>query len=165
MLETTFFLLDIFFIYISNVIPFLSFPSENPLSSPPLLSPHAHQSTHSSWPCHSLIRGHRAFTGPRASPPTDDRLGHPLLHMQLEKWVPPCVFFGWWFSPRELWGDWLVHIGFVVVCLFVCFFRETIYFWDMILICSSDWPWAHSLPALVSQVAGFQALATIPNPK
>jgi hypothetical protein len=27
------FLLDIFFIYISNVIPFLSFPSKNPLSS------------------------------------------------------------------------------------------------------------------------------------
>jgi hypothetical protein len=30
--------------------------------------------------------------------------------MQLEPWVPPCVFFGWWFSPRELWGCWLVHI-------------------------------------------------------
>jgi hypothetical protein len=30
--------------------------------------------------------------------------------MQLEPWVPPCVFFGWWFSPRELWGYWLVHI-------------------------------------------------------
>jgi hypothetical protein len=27
--------LDIFFIYISNVIPFPIFPSENPLSSPP----------------------------------------------------------------------------------------------------------------------------------
>ena len=22
----------------------------------------------------------------------------------------PCVFFGWWVSPRELWGYWLVHI-------------------------------------------------------
>jgi hypothetical protein len=29
------FLLDIFFIYISNAIPFPSFPSKNPLSSPP----------------------------------------------------------------------------------------------------------------------------------
>jgi hypothetical protein len=29
------FLLDIFFIYISNVIPFPSFPSENPLPPPP----------------------------------------------------------------------------------------------------------------------------------
>jgi hypothetical protein len=31
-----FFELDIFIIYISNVIPFPSFPSENPLSPPPL---------------------------------------------------------------------------------------------------------------------------------
>jgi hypothetical protein len=31
--------------------------------------------------------------------------------MQLETWVPPCVFFGCWFSPKELWGHWLVHIG------------------------------------------------------
>jgi hypothetical protein len=30
--------------------------------------------------------------------------GHPLLHTQLEPWVPPCVLFGWWFS---LWGYWL----------------------------------------------------------
>jgi hypothetical protein len=30
--------------------------------------------------------------------------------MQLEPWVPPCVPFGCWFSPRELWGYWLVHI-------------------------------------------------------
>ena len=30
--------------------------------------------------------------------------------MQLESRVPPCVFFGWWFSPRELWVYWLVHI-------------------------------------------------------
>jgi hypothetical protein len=37
-----FFLLDIFFIYISNVIPFPGFPSKNPLS-PPLLN----QPTHS----------------------------------------------------------------------------------------------------------------------
>jgi hypothetical protein len=29
--------------------------------------------------------------------------------MQLEPQVPPCVFFGWWFSPRELWMYWLVH--------------------------------------------------------
>jgi hypothetical protein len=30
--------------------------------------------------------------------------------MQQELQVPPCVFFDWWFSPRELWGYWLVHI-------------------------------------------------------
>jgi hypothetical protein len=48
--------------------------------------------------------GHKTFPGPRISPPIDDQLGCSLLHMQLEPWVPPCVFFGWWFSPRELWG-------------------------------------------------------------
>jgi hypothetical protein len=36
------FLLDIFFIYISNVIPFLHFPSENPLSHPPSLCSPTH---------------------------------------------------------------------------------------------------------------------------
>ena len=30
--------------------------------------------------------------------------------MHLEPRVPPCVLFGWWFSPWELWGHWLVHI-------------------------------------------------------
>ena len=30
--------------------------------------------------------------------------------MQLEPWVPPCVFFVWLFSLREPWGYWLVHI-------------------------------------------------------
>jgi hypothetical protein len=45
-----------------------------------------------------------------ASPPTDVRQGHPLLHMWLELWVPPCIFFGWWFRPWELWGIWLVDI-------------------------------------------------------
>jgi hypothetical protein len=67
-------------------------------------------STPISWPWHSPTLGHRAFTGPGASPPTDDQLGHPLLHMQLEPSVPPSVFFGWWFSPWELWGYWLIHI-------------------------------------------------------
>jgi hypothetical protein len=44
------------------------------------------------WPWHSLTLGHRAFRGPRTSPPIDDQLGHSLLHMQLEPWVPPCIF-------------------------------------------------------------------------
>jgi hypothetical protein len=35
----SFFLLDIFFIYVSNVIPFPSFPSENSLSPPPSSQP------------------------------------------------------------------------------------------------------------------------------
>jgi len=76
-------------------------PSLLPLFTNPL--------TPASCSCHPPTPGHQPFTGPRASPPIDDCLGRPLLHIQLEPWVPPCVLFGWWFSPRELWGYWLVH--------------------------------------------------------
>ena len=66
------FLLDIFFIYILNVIPFPSFPSEkHPPPSPP---PFPCSPTHplpKSWPWHSPAWGHRAFIRPRASPPSD----------------------------------------------------------------------------------------------
>jgi hypothetical protein len=37
----------------------------------------------------------------------------PLVYISVfvrVKWVPPCVPFGWWFSPWELWWYWLVHI-------------------------------------------------------
>jgi hypothetical protein len=54
------------------------FPLQKPLLSPPPLT---NPPTPSSWPWHSPILGHRTFTGPRASPPIHDRLGHPLLHM------------------------------------------------------------------------------------
>jgi hypothetical protein len=40
--------------------------------------------TRASWPWHSPVLGHMIFTRPRASPPIDGRLGHPLLHIQLE---------------------------------------------------------------------------------
>lgn len=40
----------------------------------------------------------------------DARQGHLLLHMQLEPWIAPCVSLGWWFSPQELWGIWLIDI-------------------------------------------------------
>jgi hypothetical protein len=69
-----------------------------------------HSPTPTSWPWHFPTQGHRAFTGPRASPPTDDWLSHPLLLTQLEPSVSPCVLFGCWFSPWELWGYWIVHI-------------------------------------------------------
>ena len=103
------FVLDIFIIYISNVIPFPSLPSKIPLSSP--YSP-THQPTHSHFLAlaFSPILSHRAFTGPRASPPSDDLKGYLLLHMQLDPWVPPCVPFGWWFSACELWKYSLDHI-------------------------------------------------------
>ena len=83
-----YFLLDIFFIYISNVISFPCFPSENLYPSPLALNP----PTPSFWPWQPLIYGYITFTCPRASPSLDDWLCHPLLHMQLEPWVIPCVF-------------------------------------------------------------------------
>ena len=88
--------------------PFIVSPPKIPYPLPP---PPAPQPTHShSWPWHSPILGHRTFTGPRASPPIDDQLGHSLLYIQLEPQVPPCVFFDWWFSSKELCGYWLVYI-------------------------------------------------------
>ena len=90
--------------------PFLVSPpkTRSPYS---LLTPPAHQPTHSyflalAFPYAGALSLHR----PRAPPPVDDQLGHLLLHMQLEQWVPPCALFGWWFSPWELWEYWLVHI-------------------------------------------------------
>ena len=88
--------------------PFLLSPLKTPIPSPLLLF--TNLPTPASWPWHFPILGLRDITWPRASPPIDDRLGHPLLHMQLEPWVSPCVLFGWWFSPWELWGYWSVHI-------------------------------------------------------
>jgi hypothetical protein len=73
--------------------PFLVSSSKNSLSSHPLpLLPSP--STPNSWMWHSPTLGHRTCIGRRASPPTDDRIGYPLLHMQLESCVPPCVLFG-----------------------------------------------------------------------
>jgi hypothetical protein len=40
--------------------------------------------TPASWPWHSPVLGHIIFARPRTSPPNDGRLGHLLLHMQLE---------------------------------------------------------------------------------
>jgi hypothetical protein len=89
--------------------PFLVSPlKKSPSPSPTHSAPQTTHSHSQSW--HSPILGHRTFTGPRASPPIDDRLGLPLLHIQLEPHVPPCDFFDWWFSSKELWGYGLVHI-------------------------------------------------------
>jgi hypothetical protein len=100
------FSLDIFFIYISNVIPFPGFTSKKPHPNhlPLLTNPHTPASL--SWDSHSL--GHQAFSGPRASPPFVAQQGNPLLHMQLEPWVPPCILFG--LVPGSSRGHWLVHI-------------------------------------------------------
>jgi hypothetical protein len=100
------FLLDILFIF----IPFSSFPSANPHQPPPPASMRILPllPTPASLPKHSPKLGHRSSTGPRASLPTDALKGRHLLHKQLEPWVPPCVLFGWWFSPWELWGGCLL---------------------------------------------------------
>jgi hypothetical protein len=83
--QCSFSLLDIFFIYISNVIPFPGFPSEkHPIPIPSTLPLLTNPPTPASWPWHSPTRRHRAFIGPRASPPIDVCLGHPLLHRQLK---------------------------------------------------------------------------------
>ena len=106
-------LFDMFFIYISNVIPFSGLPLETsyPIPCPPasmrLLS---HPPTHY---CLSALAfpytGASKFLSPRVSPPTDIQQGHPLPHMCPEPWIPPYVPFGWWSSPRELWRVWPVY--------------------------------------------------------
>jgi hypothetical protein len=78
------------------------YPAPSPLLTSPL--------TLASLFWHSPIRGHRAFTRPRAPLLTDVPQGHPLLHIHLKPWVPPCVLFGWCLSPWDLWGCWLVLI-------------------------------------------------------
>ena len=77
-----FFLLDIFFIYISNAIPFPSFLSISPLYPLSALLPNP--PTPASWPWHSPVLGHIIFARLRASSTINGKLGHALLHMQLE---------------------------------------------------------------------------------
>jgi hypothetical protein len=56
------FLVDIFFIYISNAIPEAPY-TPTLLPKPP---------TPASWPWHSPVLGHMIFEIPRASPPNDE---------------------------------------------------------------------------------------------
>jgi hypothetical protein len=84
-----YFLLDIFFIYVSNAIPKVSY-TPHPASLP----------THShflAW--HSPVLGHIIVTSPRASPPTDGLLGHPLLHMLCNSLWPKLVQANWDSTP------------------------------------------------------------------
>jgi len=80
--------------------PQTPYPIPPPPASMRVLS---HPPTPTSLPWHSPILGHQVFPGPRASPPIGAHQSHPHLLMQLEPWVCPCVLFGWWFSPWELW--------------------------------------------------------------
>ena len=79
-------LLFSFFIRYFLHLHFTCYP-ESPLYPPPALLPKP--PTPLSWPWHSPVLGHIIFARPRASPSIDGRLGHLLLHMQLETqlWV------------------------------------------------------------------------------
>ena len=100
------FLLDILFIYISYAIPFPSFLSESSLYPPP-----------TPQPTHSLFLPLAfPYTGAYNLQKTKGLSSHwwptrpsSVTYAARDR-VPPCVFFGWWFSPKELWGYWLVHI-------------------------------------------------------
>ena len=57
--------------------PFLVSPTKKkPYTIPLPLLPNP--PTPASWPRHPPRQGHRTFTGPRASPPIDILLGHPM---------------------------------------------------------------------------------------
>ena len=104
-------------VYISNDIPLPCNHPEHLHSILNLALPFAsmrvlpHPTTHSgpTAPTSSML-GHQSSGGPRASPFTDVRQGHPLLHMYVEPWIPPCTFFGWLSSSWEHWGFWPVYI-------------------------------------------------------
>jgi hypothetical protein len=81
-----FILLNFFTIFI-RYFPHLHFKcyTQNPLCPPTCPAP---QPTHScSLALAFPVLGLMIFLRPRASPPIDGRLGHPLLHRQLETWV------------------------------------------------------------------------------
>jgi hypothetical protein len=79
--------------------PKILYPIRSPLASMRVLPPPSHPLP----PPHTGIPLHWGIEPSRASPLIDAQQGHPLLHMQLEPWVPPCVLLGWWFRPWELW--------------------------------------------------------------
>ena len=47
--------------------------------------------------------GYHYCTGPRVSPPTDNRQVHPLLHLCLEPWIFSSRLLGWWPNPCDSW--------------------------------------------------------------
>ena len=100
-----FLLSDIFYIYISNVIPFPDYPSKNPLSPPP-----AHQPTYSYF----LVLAF-PYTGALSLLRTKGLSSHwcltrPSSATNAARAMSPTMCFLWWFNPRELWRYWLVHI-------------------------------------------------------
>ena len=112
------------FIYLSNDIPVLSHPLHKHLHIPSTLAPFLFASMrvlpHPPTPAllfqHPPMLGTKTSTEQRASPPINVRQGHPLLHIHLEPWVPPCTLFGWWSSPWKHWLFWSANIVFPMDC-------------------------------------------------
>ena len=101
-----------YFLYLHFKCYTLSPSLWNPLCLPssPCFCEGVHPPISTFLPSHSLTLRHRTFTGSWDSSPINTWQGHPLLHMQLEPWVPPCVLLGWWLNFWEFWGFWLVDI-------------------------------------------------------
>jgi hypothetical protein len=101
------FLLDILFIYISNIFLFPGLLFRNPLSHPlsASMSVLSHPPIHSSLPTPGIPL-HRGIEHPQAQESLLPLMSNKaiLCHIQ----GPPCVLFGWWSSPWELQGLWLV---------------------------------------------------------
>jgi hypothetical protein len=76
-----FFLILTFFIRYFLHLHFKCYP-QSLLYPPPALLPNP--PSPASWPRGSPVLGHMNFARPRASPPIDGQLGHPLLHLHLE---------------------------------------------------------------------------------
>jgi hypothetical protein len=91
---------------LQNLSPSLLYPMKTPYPLPP---PSVHQPTHTCFLALSF-----PHTGAESLHRTKGLSFHwwqtrPSSATYATK-APPCVFFGWWFSPRELWGYWLIHI-------------------------------------------------------
>ena len=80
-LQKDFFYFYFFSSFTFQMLSWKSYP--HPRGLQPALFPNP--PTPAFWPWHSPVLGHIIFTRPRATPPSDDRLGHLLLYMQLEK--------------------------------------------------------------------------------
>jgi len=91
---TFFILLDIFYLHV-KCYSLSRFPGHNPpipSPSPSSIRVFPSPSTLFSHPPYSPALGVPALAGPRASPSNGAQQGHPLLHMQLEPWVSPCIW-------------------------------------------------------------------------
>jgi hypothetical protein len=80
-LRPNIYIFDIFFIYISNVIPFPSFPPKTAYPNPFPLLQLPNPPSPIAGPDFTLYRGIESSQDLGGSFPTDDQIGHPLLHM------------------------------------------------------------------------------------